>query len=339
MAQRVKESHCLRAVSVATRGETVRSGTLRFCVLGGNGFIGSHLTDALLQAGHEVRVFDRSPERHRQPSPAIERTYGDLRDVVALRNAVVGIDVVVHLISSSAPATPGIEPAEDVTGNLVGTLRLLEMMREARCRRIIFLSSGGAIYGDQVRPSIDESHPTDPLSSYGIVKLATEKYIQLFHRLHGLEFTIFRPSNPYGERQLGRQRVGLISAALAATLRAEPLPIWGDGTVIRDFFYVGDLAEAIVTAVERGASGIFNLGGGQGIAVNDVISLVGRITGRPLRVHYGPARPVDPHSNVLDVRHAEAVLGWRPRTPLDAGIERTWNWLRAEARAASTDRA
>ncbi len=308
---------------------------MRVCVLGGNGFVGSHVTDALRANGHAVTVFDRGAGWHRGPDPGTRYHAGDLRDLASVGPALDDADVVVHLISTSTPGTRWLDPAQDVHGNVVSTIGLLKAAVAAGVRRLVFVSSGGAVYGEQTQPLIDESHPTDPLSSYGIVKLTIEKYVQLFHREYGLDYAILRPSNAYGERQRGRARVGLVSAALASSLNGEPLTIWGDGTVVRDYLYVGDLASAIVAAATRSVNGVFNVGAGQGRTVADILDLVRAVTGRPLAVRHARARAVDPQTNVLDIRRASSALEWRPTTTLEAGIDRTWRWLLDECRATN----
>ncbi|HEY2336833.1 MAG TPA: NAD-dependent epimerase/dehydratase family protein [Burkholderiales bacterium] len=302
-------------------------------VLGGGGFIGSHLAEALLSAGHRVRLFER-PHLMALTAPATaakaEIVTGDFLNYGDLARALSGIEVVFHLISTTLPKPSNDNPVYDVETNLVGSLRLLELCRAHRVRKVVFSSSGGTVYGVPATVPIAEAHPTEPLCSYGIQKLAIEKYLQLEHALHGLDYCILRPSNPYGERQRTDVAQGAIAVFLERALRGEPIEIWGDGSVVRDYVYVGDVAEAFVRAVSyEGAQRVFNVGSGTGTSLKELIEKIGALLGRKPAVDYRPARRVDVPINVLDSSAAARHLGWRARTPLAQGLQRTCDWMRA----------
>jgi UDP-glucose 4-epimerase len=296
-------------------------------VLGGAGFIGSHLAETLLQAGHRVRIFDR-PHLDRLPAFLQRREFevftGDFLNPHALSAALEGSEIVFHLVSTTLPKTSNDNPVYDVESNVVGTLRLLELCRGQGVRKVVFTSSGGTIYGMPRSVPIDESHPTDPLCSYGIHKLVIEKYLQLNHRIHGLDYCVVRPPNLYGPRQRLDVAQGAVAVFLDRALRGKPIPVWGDGSVVRDYLYVGDAAEALLKAAAfEGEPRLFNIGSGVGTSLTQLIQEIEALLGRPLPVDYAAARPLDVPANVLDASLARRHLGWTPRTSLAEGLRRT----------------
>jgi UDP-glucose 4-epimerase len=283
-------------------------------VLGGAGFIGSHLVDGLKAAGHEVRVFDRPQE---------------FLDPVDLERALPGAELVFHLISTTVPKNSNENPALDIESNIAGTARLLELLRRHPPRRLVFISSGGTVYGVPRVTPIRESHPTDPISSYGIHKLAIEKYLHMNHALYGLDYRVLRVANAYGERQRTDKAQGAVAAFLERALRGEPIQIWGDGSVVRDYVYAGDIAHAFLQVVQyQGQERVFNIGSGQGVSLNELVDAIATVIGRRPGVEYTPGRQFDVPINVLDISRAQQHLGWQPRTRLIDGLRRTYEWMR-----------
>jgi len=309
--------------------ESELRGNMNILVLGGNGFIGSHIVDASLAAGHRVRVFDRSEDRYRKRLPSVDYVLGSMDDRFLLAEALAGMDVVLHAISTTVPSTSNMDPAGDVQSNLIAALGLLDAMRDKGVRRIVFLSSGGTVYGRPKQDPIPENHPLHPICSYGIVKVAIENYLFLYQELYGLQPLILRPSNPYGERQghLGVQ--GAVGTFLHKAARNELIEIWGDGSVVRDFIYVGDLAQLCLKAMESSVCGVFNAGSGQGCSINELLQHIRRTTGETLQVAYKPGRAFDVQRAVLDIERATAQFDWLPATGLPEGIAATWRWMRA----------
>lgn len=300
-------------------------------VLGGNGFIGSHLVDLLLREGHEVCVYDRAGSHFRSPTPQlVEYVYGELDDRYLVRAALAGMDVVFHLVSTTIPGTSNANPAFDVRSNVVSTIRVLEECVTAGVGRVMFISSGGTVYGIPQTIPIPESHPLNPICSYGVTKLAIEKYLALFEYLHGLDYMILRPSNVYGEGQnpLGQQ--GVIGIFLGKILHRRPIVVWGDGVAVRDFVYVGDLVTALYQAAICDSSGerVFNIGSGVGVSINEILETLSTITGQNPGARYAKARQFDVPVNVLDVSLAKEHLGWTPIVGLTDGLSRTWAWMR-----------
>ncbi|OEU68015.1 MAG: NAD-dependent epimerase [Desulfovibrio sp. S3730MH75] len=297
-------------------------------VLGGNGFIGSHLVDKLLTEGHRVRVFDKYEEHFRKPLTAVDYRYGDFGNRGLLTEALMDMDTVLHLISTTLPKTSNDDPVFDVQSNVIETLFLLEQCVAQKIKKIIFISSGGTIYGKPSILPIPENSPADPECSYGITKLTIEKYLALFNRLYGLEYTILRPSNVYGERQNPEGIQGAISVFLGKVARSLPIQIWGDGTVVRDYIYIADLVEAVSKAANiMTLDRIFNIGSGKGIALNEIMEVICQVTKREACIEYQEKRSFDVPAIYLDVTRVHQQLNWSATTPIEEGIKRTWDFI------------
>lgn len=299
---------------------------MKSLLVGGSGFLGSHLAERLLEKDHDVRIYGRNANRFRGIPPGAEYVEGELGNAGLIREALDGVEVVYHLASTTLPKTSNDDPIYDVRSNLVDTVQLLEACVAAGVRKIVFASSGGTVYGAPRFLPITEDHPTNPVTSYGIVKLAIEKYLALFHHLHGLDYAALRISNPYGPLQDPAGQQGIISVTLNRVRAGQPVTIWGDGSVVRDYLYVSDLAEVLEITAESG-HGIFNIGNGRGTSLNELLDLISDVVGGRPEINYLPSRPLDVPVSVLDVGRAEARLGWRPETELAEGISLTWEWL------------
>lgn len=300
---------------------------MKVLVIGGCGFIGSHVVDTLLTKGVEVRVLDRKPERFRAPLPGVDYVMCDLSDTAQIYEALTGIDAVVHLASTTVPATSNLDPAADINGNLVAMVRLLDVMRSVGVRKMIYLSSGGTVYGVPQSDPVKESHPLNPISSYGIVKVAIENYLFMEHKLHGLQHVVLRASNPYGPRQGHTGIQGLVGTHLWRLARNEPIEVWGDGSVVRDFLHVRDLAALCWQALESEACGNFNAGSGEGVSVAQVVAQICSTVGGDVAPIYKPGRNFDVPRVVLDVTKAKTELDWQRTVALEEGIAETWAWV------------
>jgi UDP-glucose 4-epimerase len=304
---------------------------MNILVLGGTGFLGGCLCRELLAAGHAVRVLERTSSAPPERAPsAIEYVSGDFADAVALSAAVEGCDVVFHLISTTLPKTSNDNPVYDLQSNLLDTVRLLDIARSSGVRKIIFASSGGTVYGKPQATPIAEGHPTEPECSYGIAKLAIEKYLQLYEHLYGLSYQVLRIANPYGEGQAPTRQQGAIAVFLNKALRGEAITVWGDGSVVRDYVYVEDVARAFRHALAYdGPERIFNIGSGGGHSVNEILNTIESLTQLPLHIDYVEPRAFDVPVNVLDIGRAGRELDWAPAVPLEEGLRRTLAWLEA----------
>jgi len=305
---------------------------MKIVAFGGGGFIGSAIVDRLLLAGHEVRIFERTrvlPYRLFRDSEPVAWTTGDMQSPHDVMTALEGMDAVLHLVSTTLPKNSNEDTVFDVQSNLVSTLHLLEAMVALGIKRIVFISSGGTIYGDPRYLPIDEGHPTNPLVSYGITKLAIEKYLLLYQRLHGLKPTILRVANPYGERQRAETAQGAVGVFLHRALRSQTIDIWGDGSTIRDYIYIGDVADAFVQAFAYdGDATIFNISSGTGVSLNDLLAELERYLGHAVIRRYLPGRPFDVPASILDNSLARMGLDWKPETRLNDGIALTAAWIR-----------
>jgi UDP-glucose 4-epimerase len=300
-------------------------------VFGGGGFLGSAIVDALLLEGHAVRVFERpliQPHRSFGAGEMVDWIEGDFGHAPDLQKALRETTAVIHLVCTTRPKSSNDEPIFDVQSNVISTLQLLQVMRDLGIKKLIFASSGGTVYGPPVRTPIDEDHPTNPTTSYGITKLMIEKYLLLEKVLHGLQPTILRVANPYGERQRVEHAQGVVAAFLKRALAGEPIEIWGDGSVIRDYLHIADVAAAFSSALHyKGSDSIFNIGSGAGLSLNELVTILSAELGRKLEVIYKPGRDFDVKSNVLCCKRAQQELQWQPRISMAAGLSRTLTWL------------
>ena len=311
---------------------------MKALIIGGNGFIGCHLVDALLEAGHDVTVFDRYPSRYREPVANVTYLSGDFANHGEVDEAVKGIDWVFHLAYTTLPQTSNDDPVYDVRSNVVDTLQLLQSCREHKISKFVFISSGGTVYGIPQHTPISEDHSTEPICSYGISKLTIEKYLNLFNRLWGLDYVVVRLSNPYGELQNPFAKQGAIGVFLGNVVQKQPITIWGDGEVIRDYVYIKDAVKALVLAAEYSASPqqprIFNIGYGKGYSLNQIIAEIRLAVDMPVEVNYTPSRPVDVPANVLDISRAGRYLEWQPQCILGDGLVKTWSWIKTIHKAS-----
>jgi UDP-glucose 4-epimerase len=301
---------------------------MRVLIIGGNGFIGSSLTEKLVAEGQIVRVYDRARHQH-SPVENVEYVYGDFQDQFALKSALRDVDVVYHLVCSTVPSTSNYAPVEDINSNLVATVNLLQLCVDASVRKVIFPSSGGTVYGCPQQIPIPESHPTEPMCSYGITKLAIEKYLSLFHQLYGLDYTILRVSNPYGIGQNPQKKVGAVTIFLYRILKQIPIQIWGDGSIVRDYVHISDVTQAFyATQNAQNVEKLFNIGSGQGTSLNELLNTIRRVVEFDFNVEYLESRGFDVPANVLDISKARNSLNWHPTMPLEQGIDQTWKFLK-----------
>ncbi len=311
----------------------------RCLVLGGKGFIGSHLVDALLHKGFPVKVFDRAnipPLNDAAAAAQVEWIDGDFTSDADVGRALAGCDVCYHLVSTTLPQSSNADPVFDVETNVAGTIRLLNHAVRLGVKKVVFISSGGTVYGIPRQVPISEDHPTNPICSYGITKLAIEKYLHLYLTLHGLDYTVLRLSNPFGERQRIQASQGAVAVFMGKALRGERIDIWGDGSVVRDYVYVGDAVAALVKAATyRGDERVLNIGSGAGISLNQILDGIEQVTGCKAERTYTAARAFDVPVSVLATARARDALGWTPTTSFADGLKRMMLWMQTEARDTS----
>lgn len=304
---------------------------MKITIFGGGGFIGSNVADRLLKDGHQLRIFERSgiePYRDFFDDESVKWINGDFMSSQDVAAAIDGVDVILHLVSTSLPKSSNDDPIYDVQTNLVGTLNLLDLMVKKNVKKIVFISSGGTVYGKPTYIPMDEKHRTEPLVSYGITKLAIEKYLLMYQSLYGMEARILRVANPFGERQRVESAQGAIGVFLSKAIRQQPLEIWGDGLITRDYLYVSDVAEAFALAVKYdGPISVFNISSSVGTTLNQLIEIIENVLGYRIARNYHLARPFDVQTSILDNSLAKNELGWRLNVGLEEGIVKTKNWM------------
>jgi len=298
-------------------------------ILGGNGFIGTALSERLRGTGRRVTVLDPMPPR--DPSHRESWIPGKLEDIQLCDKVLRPGMAVVHLAWSSLPEPSNRDPYGDLASNLLPTVRWLEACAEAKVAKVVFMSSGGTVYGIPRGMPIREDHITDPICSYGIGKLAVEKYLALHHHLHGLPFSVLRGSNVYGPGKDPFGKQGAINVFLGALARKETIHLWGDGKVVRDYLYISDLVDLIVRCLDGGSPDgphIHNAGSGKGHSLLEILEKIKDVTGEEPRVAWSRGRKVDVPTNVLDITRTRSEFGWSPRVTLRDGIRKTWEWIR-----------
>ncbi len=300
---------------------------------GGAGFIGSHLADALLAAGHRVVILDDLSTGKRARVPAAARfVEGDIRslDIAGLLREERAAAVFHH--AAQIDVRKSVEdPLFDAEVNVLGTIRVAQACLASGVRQLVFASSGGAIYGDPEGFAAAEDHPMNPVSPYGTAKLAGEKYLECLARGAPLAVTLLRYANVYGPRQDGSGEAGVVGIWMRRLLDGKDAVIYGDGGQSRDFVYVGDVVTANLVAFRKGAAGVFNVGTGIETTVTDLYRHVAAACGWSRPARYEPAKPGEQRRSVLAVNRAKAVLGFSASVSLTEGLRRTAEWFRDPA--------
>jgi UDP-glucose 4-epimerase len=304
---------------------------MRVLVLGGSGFLGSHIVDKFLAEKHDVVVYDLYPERYRRSPTGIEFVTGDFGNVGALDELIAtGFDAIIHCVSTTTPKSSNESPEFDIQSNVIGTLYLLDICVKHNVGKLVFMSSGGTVYGNiGERDMVDETHAVRPMCSYGVSKLTIEHYLDVYRHLRGLHYVALRLSNPYGERQSPLRALGALTVFLHKTLRRESVEVWGDGHVTRDFIYVGDVANAVYLATVNPISGVYNVGTGTGLSLREILSEISNVVGRETSVNWLASRSFDVPRIVLDATKLKSATNWSCIVPIREGVAITADWLRS----------
>lgn len=304
-------------------------------LIGGHGFLGGAYAAKAEAAGREVHRIGRSALAEFAGKLGLggrrDWHWGNADQLVA---AMAGREpVIVDFAYATVPSTSFGDPVADFTANLGAVIRHLDFAKEVGAGVYLYISSGGTVYGDAAALPLTEDAPANPISPYGITKLAGEHYAMMYRRL-GVPVIIARPSNIYGPGQQARRGQGLIAAAFAAALAGCPINVFGDGSQLRDYLYIDDLCAAVDAILYRGDHGAtYNIGSGNGVSSNDLLATLGALVagdGRTLDVVHADPRPFDVHSNVLDSGRIETATGWRATTRLSDGLAHTWRWTNGQ---------
>jgi UDP-glucose 4-epimerase len=312
---------------------------LRVLVTGGAGFIASHLVDALIEAGHDVTVVDNlSTGRRRNLNPRADFHEVDLRSAeLGQLFETVRPEVVDHHAAHADVRESVADPMYDADVNVLGSLNLLQQCVRFDVRKIIFISSGGACYGEPVEVPCSEDHPIRPLSPYGASKAAVELYLFLYKQTYGLDFTVLRYANIYGPRQDLQTEEGRVVAIFSQLMLQGRQPkIHGDGEQQRDFLYVSDAVAGNLLAMQKGSGAAYNLGSGEPTSVNQIFDALKSITGFSGERIHGPAMPGEVYRIYLNAAKARRELGWEPRIALDQGLRDTVAYFREQLNAGSS---
>jgi UDP-glucose 4-epimerase len=303
---------------------------VKVLVTGGAGFIGSTIADAYLDAGHDVAIVDNLYSGKRENVPARARFHEV--DIVSPKIADVleeeRPDVISHHAAQMDVRLSVASPAFDAEVNVVGTIRLLEAAVKVGVKKIVFASSGGAAYGEQVRFPAVETDPTDPVSPYGVSKRSGEHYLFYYRAVHGLRYVALRYANVYGPRQDPHGEAGVVAIFCEKLLRGEAPRINGDGKQTRDYVFIEDLVRANLQALESSFVGAMNIGTGRETDVVTLARKLVELSGKKIEPVYGPAKTGEQRRSVIDPGLARRELGWEPRISLDEGLGRTYEWFR-----------
>ncbi|MDH3311349.1 MAG: NAD-dependent epimerase/dehydratase family protein [Gammaproteobacteria bacterium] len=301
----------------------------RILLIGGGGYLGSQLANRLASEGQDVELLVHNQEKTVPPGLPVH--VGGLGNVALLRRILPSFDTVFHLASGTTPGVSARDPSLEAELNLFPTLRFLEVFQNHSQARLVFISSGGTIYGNPISSPVSEDAPLAPLSFYGAGKVALETFLTAYAHTQGGRLTILRPSNLYGPGQPHYFGFGVIRTMLQHLLDDSSMQIWGDGEAVRDFIYIDDLVEAcVMSMMDPAPIGIYNVGYGTGYSIRQLVDIVRAVCHKNLQVEYRQGRKIDVRAIVLDSTRFRAATGWEPRISLETGISRTWSWLLSE---------
>lgn len=294
----------------------------RIVITGPNGFIGSHLIKALMDSNYNhIYGIDIKPRK----TAGIDCAIGSFDDSDLLGETLQENDIVIHLACTTVPATSELNKKGDLNKNVLGSVNLMKTCVDKKVHKLIFFSSGGTVYGDHGDMPISETAKPSPISAHGLMKLAIENEIIAHHHLHGLNYVILRPSNPYGCAVEIKKNQGIIDVILSKAINNEPIDIWGDGTVVRDYIYIDDLTHLVTEIIKQDISNTtLNAGTGIGTSINAMIDLVNQFTDTKHLVQYKENRYFDIPYNILNIEKSKKLLNWKPQTILKAGIEKSY---------------
>ncbi len=306
----------------------------KILITGGAGFIGSHVADGYLAMGHEVVIVDDLSTGHRANLPERAAFYeADLTDEAELERILARErpDVINHHAAQKSVRLSVADPAMDARINIIGSLRLLELGRRHEVKKVIFISTGGAIYGEASQVPTPEEYPAWPVSPYGIAKLSVEHYLYYYGDQFGLPYVVLRYANVYGPRQDPHGEAGVVAIFAERLLAGEECVLYGDGEQTRDYVYVGDLVRANIAALAPGVRGTFNIGTSSETSVNELYRAVARVIGVERPARYAPPRAGEQRRSAVDIRKAARELDWRPEISLPDGLARTVDYFRSRA--------
>lgn len=295
-------------------------------VVGAGGFIGTNLLHWMAKGAYNVRAISRSYLEGVAGENMLLIT-ADLNDEAIANEHCAWADVVIYLASEGTPATANNDIVASAEQGIVNSLKFFEHCAKQCVEKLVYISSGGTVYGDAEQVPTPETAELKPNNAYAISKIAVEQYLALYKQLGRLDFVVLRASNPYGPYQFATKNQGVIGRFIGLASRGEPVPLWGDGSAIRDYIYIDDLCEAILKAADfQGPETVFNIGSGVGTSLTEVVDEI-QAADLHIEIVKKPAEPTVVKKSVLDVSLAKKVLNWSPRVSMDAGIKKTVKWF------------
>lgn len=305
---------------------------MKYLVTGGAGFVGSHLIEQLLAEENEVVCLDDFSTGKRENLTEFGNKIlikeGDIRESLFVKDSLDNVDYVFHLAAQISVNRSTREPKFDASVNIEGMINLLEAIRQSSVKRIIYVSTGGAIYGEPSIIPATEKTTEEPISPYGISKLTAEKYLKWFHDVYGISYSIIRPANIYGPRQDPLGEAGVISIFLGRIKDNNSVEIFGDGRDSRDYVYVKDISNICIKAMNSNKKDIYNAGTGKQTNLLDLVEIIEKVTKSHVKKEFSPPRPGDVKHISLDASKAREELNWTPSTDLEVGISNTWKWYK-----------
>ncbi len=306
---------------------------MKILVTGGAGFIGSHVADALIEAGHQVHVLDNfsTGRMENVPAKAVLHKMDVRSEEIPALFARERFDVLAHLAAQMDVRKSVADPKFDADVNIMGILNLLEAGRVSGLKKVVFASTGGAIYGEPVYTPQDEDHPLQPVSPYGVSKLTSEKYLYFYRQQYGISYVALRFANIYGPRQNPHGEAGVVAIFTQRLLAGEQPFINGDGLQTRDYVYVGDVVDAFTAALSYENDGVFNVGTGIETDVNTLFRIIRDRINADVPEKHVEGKPGEQRRSVLSYEKTRAELGWAPKVDLKTGLQLTVDWFKAAA--------
>lgn len=306
---------------------------MNILLFGAAGFIGSNLALYLAKTtDNKITLLDRKRELFSIPEIVNNKSitiYESIFDENTEFDQVLqGQDIVYHLVSTTVPGTSNLQIPQELSANVVATAKMLEACVRCGVKKVIFLSSGGTVYGREMQCPLHENTPTYPINSYGVQKITIEKLLYLYNYLYGLDYRVVRLANPYGPYQNPNGILGAATMFTYKALKKEEIIVYGDGSVVRDYIYIDDVIRAMANIVEKDSKyKIFNLGSGYGTSIQQLINVIGSTLGVDLKIKYLPERNVDVPVNYLDISRYENTFGKLNPISLEEGIRKTASFL------------
>ncbi len=308
---------------------------MKVLVTGGAGFIGSHVTDALVAKGHDVHILDdMSGGRRENLNSGATLHELDIRTSAAADLVQDhGFEAMFHLAAQMDVRKSVADPRFDADVNIGGILNLMEAGRKSGLKKVVFSSTGGAIYGEPEFAPQDEQHPLRPISPYGITKLTTEKYLYFYQNAYAIDYVALRYGNVFGPRQNPHGDAGVVAIFIQRLMNGKTPVIYGDGKQTRDYVYVADVVQANLAGLDYDGSGVFNVGTSVETNVNQLYSIIRDEVAPDVESNYAPPRTGEQQRSVLDYRHSQRELGWKPQVAVKEGLQQTVAWFKSEAEA------